>query len=126
MPDSLLYYIDLIEQLLNAMMEFNDNKPIYRQILDYAFNCILTHTWRAGEMIPSVRELTSELGVNNRTVLKALDELQNLRVIESRRGLGFMLACNGVDIIREERKREFFEKALPEIIDEMRILGISS
>ncbi|MDE5871206.1 MAG: GntR family transcriptional regulator [Muribaculaceae bacterium] len=106
-------------------MEFNDNKPIYRQILDYAFNCILTGAWRVGEMIPSVRELTSELGVNNRTVLKAFDELQNLKVIEPRRGLGFLLSGNGVDIIRKEKRREFFENTIPEIIDEMRILGIS-
>ena len=106
-------------------MEFNDNNPIYRQILDYAFNCILTGAWRAGETIPSVRELTCELGVNNRTVLKAFDELQSLRVIESRRGLGFLLAQNGVEIIRKERKREFFENTLPQIIEEMRILGIS-
>ncbi|MDE6291204.1 MAG: GntR family transcriptional regulator [Muribaculaceae bacterium] len=108
------------------MMEFNDNKPIYRQILDYAFNCILTGAWRPGETIPSVRELTSELGVNNRTVLKAFDELQALRVIESRRGLGFLLARDSVEIIRKEKKRDFFEKTIPEIMDEMRILGIST
>lgn len=108
------------------MMEFNDNKPIYRQILDYAFHCILSGAWHEGEMIPSVRELTAELGVNNRTVLKALDELQSLHVIESRRGLGFLLANNGMEIVRNEKKREFFEKTIPGIIDEMRLLGISS
>ncbi|MDE6018565.1 MAG: GntR family transcriptional regulator [Muribaculaceae bacterium] len=108
------------------MMEFNDNKPIYRQILDYAFHCILSGTWHEGEMIPSVRELTSELGVNNRTVLKALDELQSLKAIESRRGLGFLLAQNGIEIIRKEKQREFFDNTIPKIIEEMRILGISS
>lgn len=108
------------------MMEFNDNKPIYRQILDYAFNCILTGAWRPGEMIPSVRELTSELGVNTRTVLKALDELQGLSVIESRRGLGFLLAKNGVETVRKEKQREFFDKTIPGLIEEMRMLGISS
>ena len=107
-------------------MEFNDSKPIYLQILDYAFNCILTGVWRPGETIPSVRELTSELGVNSRTVLKAFDELQDLMVIEARRGLGFLLAKNSVEIIRKERKREFFEKTIPEIMEEMRILGISA
>lgn len=107
-------------------MEFNENKPIYRQILDYAFQCILSGTWHPGEMIPSVRELTSELGVNNRTVLKALDELQNLHAIESRRGMGFLLAKDGVERVRKEKQREFFEKTLPEFIDEMRILGIPS
>ena len=77
-------------------------------------------------MIPSVRELTAELGVNNRTVLKALDELQNLHAIESRRGMGYLLAKNGEEIVRNERKREFFKKTLPGIIEEMRLLGISS
>ena len=76
-------------------------------------------------MIPSVRDLTCELGVNNRTVLKALDELQSLKVIESRRGLGFLLAQNGVEIIRKEKQKEFFENTIPKIIEEMRILGIS-
>ncbi len=107
------------------MIEFNDNKPIYRQILDYAFNRILKGTWKAGEMIPSVRELTSELFVNNRTVLKALDELQALKVIEPRRGMGFLLTMNGAEIVRKEKRREFFDKAIPEIISEMEILGIS-
>ncbi len=108
------------------MMEFNDNKPIYRQILDYAFHHILSGGWKAGEMIPSVRELTAELGVNNRTVLKALDELQALKVIESRRGMGFKLANNGMEIVRQEKQREFFEKTIPGIIEEMQILDISS
>ncbi len=107
-------------------MEFNDNKPIYRQILDYTFHHILSGDWPPGDMIPSVRELTSELGVNNRTVLKALDELQSLKVIEPRRGMGFLLAKNGEEIVRKEKQKEFFEKTLPGIVDEMKILGISA
>ncbi len=106
------------------MIEFNDNKPIYRQILDFAYHSILSGAWAEGEMIPSVRELTSELGVNNRTVLKALDELQALNVIEPRRGMGFRLANNGMEIVRKEKQRDFFEKALPEIIEQMKILEI--
>ncbi|MDE6811680.1 MAG: GntR family transcriptional regulator, partial [Muribaculaceae bacterium] len=52
-------------------MEFNDNKPIYRQIIDHSFVMIMTGAWVPGERIPSVRELSSMLGVNSRTVLKA-------------------------------------------------------
>lgn len=107
------------------MIEFNDNKPIYRQILDYSFHHILKGNWKPGEMIPSVRELTSQLGVNNRTVLRALDELQALKVIEPRRGLGFLLAADGADIVRNEKKREFLEKTIPDILSEMKLLKIS-
>ncbi|MCM1449634.1 MAG: GntR family transcriptional regulator [Clostridiales bacterium] len=107
------------------MVEFNDNKPIYRQIVDYAFNCILNGEWRPGEMIPSVRELTGELCVNNRTVLKALDELQVLDVIESKRGMGFLLGADAVEKVRHERRREFIEVTVPQIVAEMKALGIT-
>lgn len=107
------------------MMEFSDNKPIYRQIVDYAFNCIIGNHWHSGERIPSVRELAIELGVNTRTVLKAMDDLQDLDVIEPRRGLGFILKTDAVDKILEERRNDFFNNALPALIDEARRLGIT-
>ncbi len=50
-------------------MEFKPDKPIYRQIIDYAFGCILSGGWRPGEKVPSVRELAVELAVNSHTVL---------------------------------------------------------
>ena len=70
------------------MMEFNDNKPIYRQIADYAYNAILSGQWEPEAIIPSVRELSAQLGVNSRTVLKAMEQLQNSGIITMRRGLG--------------------------------------
>lgn len=107
-------------------MEFNNNKPIYRQIVDYAFNRILDGSWRPGQMVPSVRELTVELGVNNRTIMKAYETLQNLNVISPKRGMGYLLADDGVEKVREEKRRDFFENAIPAIASEMKILGISS
>ena len=41
-------------------MEFSDNKPIYRQIVDYSFNRIIDGSWTPGGRIPSVRELAAE------------------------------------------------------------------
>lgn len=106
-------------------MEFSDNKPIYRQIVDYAFNNIIDDRWHSGEKIPSVRELAAELGVNTRTVLKAMEDLQDLNIIEPRRGMGFILVSNAAEIVIDARKKEFFDKTLPAIRDEMSRLGIS-
>jgi len=108
------------------MIEFNDSKPIYRQIVDYAFNRILGGEWRPGGMIPSVRELTADLGVNSRTVLKALDELQDLCVIEPRRGMGFLLCADAAGRVREARRREFFDTVIPAIVSEMKMLDIGA
>lgn len=106
-------------------MEFNDNKPIYRQIVDYAFNCIIEHLWPPGERIPSVRELAASLGVNTRTVLKAMEELQDLNVIHPKRGMGFTLDADAVRIVTEVRRKEFFQVTLPGLLEEMDRLGIS-
>lgn len=106
-------------------MEFNDNKPIYRQIVDHAFNLIIGGEWSPGERIPSVRELSAELGVNTRTVLKAMDELQALEVVEPKRGMGFLLAADAREKVTGERKREFFLTTLPALREEMERLGIT-
>jgi DNA-binding transcriptional regulator YhcF (GntR family) len=106
-------------------MEFNDNKPIYRQIVDHAFNMIIDGKWPPGERIPSVREMSAEMGVNTRTVLKAMEDLQGLEVIESRRGMGFILCQDARLKVTEARRREFFEVTLPAISEEMARLGIS-
>lgn len=105
-------------------MEFSDNKPIYRQIVDYAYLQILTGDWRPGERVPSVRELTAQMGVNARTVLKAMDDLQADGMIIPKRGMGFMLAADAADKVASARRREFFNTTLPAFREEMRLLGI--
>lgn len=107
------------------MMEFNDNKPIYRQIVDYAYNLIIDGSWTPGTRIPSVRELAADLGVNTRTVLKAMEDLQDGDIIEPRRGMGFILANDASAKVTGARRREFFDVTLPAIAGEMKRLGIS-
>lgn len=108
------------------MMEFSDNKPIYRQIADYAFNSILEGLWKPEERIPSVRELASELGVNTRTVMKALEYLQDTGMITPRRGMGFTLVSDAAEKVLAERRREFYQVTVPALREEMRRLGIST
>lgn len=105
-------------------MEFNDNKPIYRQIIDFAYSQIMTDAWPPDQRIPSVRELSMELQVNSRTVLKAMEQLQALGIIVSRRGMGFLLSPDAKDKVAGERRKEFFTTTLPDFITEMRLLGI--
>lgn len=108
------------------MIEFSDNKPIYRQIVDYAFNSIIDGSWPPGERIPSVRELAADLGVNSRTVLRAMEELQAIEVIVPKRGMGFMLAADAAATVVGERRREFFSTTVPLLLDEMKRLGITA
>lgn len=105
-------------------MEFTDNKPIYRQIIDFAYTQIITGTWLPDQRIPSVRELSVDLQVNSRTVLKAMEHLQSLGIIAVKRGMGFSLSSDAKERVNEERRKEFFTSTLPDFISQMRLLGI--
>ncbi len=106
-------------------MNFKTNRPIYQQITDYCFNCILQRQWKSGERVPSVRELASQLAVNTHTVLKALEYLQQAGIIYPRRGMGFYLADDALDRVNTARRERFYREVLPELFHEMDILGIT-
>lgn len=106
-------------------MDFNSNKPIYRQIIDFCFNLILTGQWKPGERIPSVRELSVELAVNSRTVMNAFESLEADNIIYSRRGLGFFLSDDAFSLVAEARRKEFFETTVAGMFHDMKLLNIS-
>ncbi len=105
-------------------MEFKTDRPIYRQIIDYAFGCILGGGWTPGAKVPSVRELAVELAVNSHTILKAYDHLQDNGIIVPRRGMGFFLAEDARERVDVERRREFFDSELHEVFARIDMLGI--
>ncbi len=106
------------------MIEFSDTKPIYRQIVDFACQQILDRIWKPEERVPSVRELSAALGVNTRTVMKAMEELLDMEVISARRGMGYSLASDAEEKVRRRMKRVFLAETLPMIRREMKMLGI--
>lgn len=105
-------------------MDFNSNRPIYRQIIDYCFGCILSGAWQPDQRIPSVRELSVLMSVNTHTVLKAFEFMQAHSIIFPRRGMGYFLASDARDLVNATRREEFFSTRLSELFTEMRMLDI--
>lgn len=106
-------------------MEFNSNKPIYKQIIDYSFGQILSGNWIPGERVPSVRELSLLLSVNSHTVLKAYEYLQAEEIITTKRGMGFYLSPEAMAHVNSARRQEFFDTTLKDLFKEMKLLNIS-
>lgn len=105
-------------------MEFKENTPIYRQIIDYCFSCILSGGWRPDEKVPSVREMASKMAVNTHTVLKAFEYLQSQEIIYPKRGMGFFLSVDARERVDAARRQEFFDSTLVDLFREMKMLGI--
>jgi len=106
-------------------MDFVADKPIFRQVADYCTSRILEGRWAPEGRIPSTKELAVELAVNNRTVMKAYDDLAAAGVIYQRRGLGYYVAADGAGRLRDILRREFIDSTVPDIIARMKLAGIT-
>ena len=106
-------------------MEFKNTKGIFLQIADSISEKVMEGKYPPGEKIPSVRELATEMGVNPNTVMRTYSELQIRGIIDNKRGVGYYVSNEAIDIIRQWKRQEFFETDLPLIVKQTRILDIS-
>jgi DNA-binding transcriptional regulator YhcF (GntR family) len=106
-------------------MEFINAKGIFLQIADNISERVIDGKYPPGGKIPSVSELASEMGVNPNTIMRTYNELQSRGIIENKRGMGFYVNSEAVNIIRKLKKKEFFENYLPDLVKQTRILNIS-
>lgn len=106
-------------------MEFKNTKGIFLQIADSISEKVIEGKYPPGEKIPSVRDLASEMGVNPNTVMRTYSELQNRGIIDNKRGIGYYVSDEAVNIIRQWKRKEFFETDLPVIARQVRILNIT-
>lgn len=89
------------------------SRPIYEQIIQQLSGAIARGDLDLGEKIPSVRDLAQGLKAAPNTVLHAYQELERVRLIETRRGQGTFVTMSMAVIqkfrakLAQERLREF-------------------
>ena len=77
-------------------------KPIYEQIVEGIERDIVMGILREREQLPSIRELSSILGVNPNTIQKAFGELDRNGIIVSGQGRGCFVADKAAEKIKEK------------------------
>lgn len=105
-------------------MEFRENPAIYIQIADWVCEQILLNKWKVGEKIISIRDLAVDLEVNPNTVQRSYDFLQQREIINNRRGIGYFVDENAMDLILDFRRDQFMENELPMLMKNMYLLKI--
>ena len=103
-------------------LDYRDARPIYEQVRDGLRSLMVTGVLAAGEKLPSVRSLATELAINPNTIQRAYNELEGEGYIYSVPGKGSFASANaGAD---EVRRRELLGK-VRELLAELRYLGVS-
>ena len=81
--------------------------PIYLQIQAQVKNAVAAGALRAGDALPSVRKLASDLRINPNTVARAYLELEREGVISAVPGGGTFVADGLPGLLKAERVRRF-------------------
>lgn len=75
---------------------FDNNVPIYIQLVEYIKIYLISGVFKSGEKLPSVREFATTFKVNPNTMQKALAELESLELIYTER-------TNGKYVTKDEK-----------------------
>lgn len=67
---------------------FDNNIPIYIQLLEYLKIYLISGVFKCGDKLPSVREFSTTFKVNPNTMQKALSELEGMKLIYTERTNG--------------------------------------
>ena len=65
---------------------------MYRQIIDQVLGGIAAGTLRAGNQLPTVRQVAVDLSINPNTVVRAYRELEIRGVLETQQGTGTFIS----------------------------------
>jgi GntR family transcriptional regulator len=90
---------------LHLQVDPRSGLPVYRQIMDQFKYYVAGGTLRAGDQLPSIRELALVLSVNPTTVVKSYTELEREGVIRMRHGKGAFVAeaTKGLSSIEQDQ-----------------------
>lgn len=104
--------------------KFTGDKPVYHQIIDLLSGAILTGKYLPGQRIPSVRELAAQARVNPNTMQRALQEMEERRLLIT---MGTTGRCVTEDRqVLEDLRCRAVDQAIQLCAEQLRILGVSA
>lgn len=102
---------------------FKNDRPIYIQLVEQLEIYIISGHFPPGEKLPSVRDLAIAAKVNPNTMQKALQELEDKRLIITERTNG-KFVTDDEKYLRKSRDK-LAESKIKKFLEEMQELGFS-
>lgn len=92
-------------------IDLHSGVPVYRQLIDQVRGGIASGTLRAGDQLPTVRQLAVDLAINPNTVMRAYRELELGGLLETHQGTGTFIANRRMEGKSAERERQLTQMA---------------
>jgi GntR family transcriptional regulator len=97
-------------------VDADDKRPLYQQIVDGVKELIARGDLREGMMLPSVRQVAGDLGVNLNTIAVAYRQLQEEGLLWVRHGTGAVVSSRRALEVAEEELRKPLRAAMTQLL----------
>ena len=87
-------------------LDLHTGVPVYRQIVDQVRGAIAAGSLRAGDQLPTVRQLAVDLEINPNTVVRAYRELEYGGLLETHQGTGTFISDQKIARPQDERQKQ--------------------
>lgn len=98
-------------------MDFENDKPIYIQLMDDIKAGIINESYLPGDRLPSIRDYAKDMMVNPNTGQKAYAELEQEGYIYSKRGIGYFVNEDPATI--NKLKYDYLDKEINNLVDKL-------
>lgn len=107
------------------MIDLSSDKSIYIQIAESIEKEILNGNLKEGEQAPSTNQFSRIYNINPATAGKGLNILVEEEILYKKRGLGMFVADGARKKILKKRQRNFFDEAIPQLLEEAKMLEVT-
>ncbi|MCG2584181.1 GntR family transcriptional regulator [Massilia sp. TS11] len=104
---------------------WNDQTPIYLQLKERVIGMMLDGVLKAGDALPSVRQVAAEYQLNPITVSRAYQELVDEELVEKRRGIGMYVSEGASEKLLASERERFMREEWPAMLERIRRLGLN-
>lgn len=101
-------------------VDHHSSRPVTRQVIEQIHWQIVSGTLRPGDRLPSIRDLSKQLGVNPTTITRIYCELASSGVIVLRQGSGAFVAESALQPSRDELERRVKNLARALLVEGLR------
>ncbi len=104
-------------------MQFNTRAPVYLQVVDYFKKKMALGELKAGDEMPSRRELANDLKINPNTVQKAFKEMEDQQLITTERNRPSRVTTDGT--VLAQIRSEIVDDAVAVFVESIQELDVS-
>ena len=115
----------MAEKKLTLQLDFHSGLPIYTQIVEQIQSQLANGILKAGDQLPTVRALASDLRVNFNTVARAYRMLDEARIISTQQGRGTYITEIPPPEVSEKLRQESLSSLTQRYISEALRLGFT-